>query len=135
VQTDILKKKLEGCYVTVPTPFRDSDGLPVDEEALRAYVRFLIGGGLTADNAVFLAGGAAGDFSTMTFDERLRVAEVVIAEVGGRVPVAMGAQTTSTLELVRLALRVAVGGLRAHVTSVSKFVDAVHYIAVVDAVH
>ena len=103
MQTDILKKKLEGCYVTVPTPFRDSDGLPVDEEALRAYVRFLIGGGLTADTAVFLAGGAAGDFSTMTFDERLRVAEVVIAEVGGRVPVAMGAQTTSTLELVRLA--------------------------------
>jgi 4-hydroxy-tetrahydrodipicolinate synthase len=103
VQTDILKKKLEGCYVTVPTPFRDSDGLPVDEEALRAYVRFLIAGGLTADTAVLLAGGAAGDFSTMTFDERVRVAEVVIAEVAGRVPVAMGAQTTSTLELVRLA--------------------------------
>jgi len=103
VQTDILKKKLEGCYVTVPTPFRDEDGFPVDEAALRTYVRFLIDGGLTADSAVFLAGGAAGDFSTMTFEERVRVAEVVIDEVGGRVPVAMGAQTTSTLELIRLA--------------------------------
>src|SRR5258708_136654 len=77
--------------------------MPVDEAALRAYVRFLIKGGLTADSAVFLAGGAAGDFSTMSFDERVRVAEVVINEVAGRVPVAMGAQTTSTLELVRLA--------------------------------
>src|ERR1700744_3819932 len=103
VQTEILKKKLEGCYVTVPTPFRDVEGLPVDEDVLRSYVRFLIDGGLTGETAVFLAGGAAGDFSTMSFDERVRVAEVVIGEVGGRVPVAMGAQTTSTLELVRLA--------------------------------
>ena len=103
MQTDVLKKKLEGCYVTVPTPFRDTEGFPIDEEALRSYVRFLIDGGLTAENAVFLAGGAAGDFSTMSFDERVRVAEVVIDEVAGRVPVAMGAQTTSTLELIRLA--------------------------------
>ena len=103
MQTDMLKKKLEGCYVTVPTPFRDAEGFPVDEDALRTYVRFLIDGGLRAENAVFLAGGAAGDFSTMTFDERIGVAEFVVAEVAGRVPVAMGAQTTSTLELVRLA--------------------------------
>jgi 4-hydroxy-tetrahydrodipicolinate synthase len=103
VQTDVLKKKLEGCYVTVPTPFRDVEELPIDEAALRTYVRFLIDGGLQADNAVFLAGGAAGDFSTMSFDERIRVAEIVVTEVAGRVPVAMGAQTTSTLELVRLA--------------------------------
>jgi dihydrodipicolinate synthase/N-acetylneuraminate lyase len=103
VQTADLKKKLEGCYVTVPTPFRDVEGFPVDEDALRQYVRFLIDGGLTGETAVFLAGGAAGDFSTMTFDERVRVAEVVIDEVAGRVPVAMGAQTASTLELVRLA--------------------------------
>jgi len=39
----------------------------------------------------------------MTFDERVQVAETVIDEVAGRVPVAMGAQTTSTLELQRLA--------------------------------
>lgn len=103
METDVLKKKLEGCYVTVPTPFRDVEGLPVDEDVLRRYVRFLIDGGLMAENAVFLAGGAAGDFSTLTFDERVRVAEIVIDEVAGRVPVAMGAQTTSTLELVRLA--------------------------------
>lgn len=98
-----LKSALEGCYVTVPTPFQDVDGLPVDEDALRQYVRFLLDHGLTRDYATFLAGGAAGDFSTMTFDERVRVAEIVIDEVGGRVPVAMGAQTASTAELTRLA--------------------------------
>ena len=100
---DELKVALEGCYVTIPTPFADREDLPIDEAALRTYVRFLIDNGLTADYATFLAGGAAGDFSTMTFDERVRVAEIVVDEVAGRVPIAMGAQTTSTLELVRLA--------------------------------
>jgi 4-hydroxy-tetrahydrodipicolinate synthase len=103
MKTELLRKKLEGCYVTVPTPFLDLPGFPVDEDAIRTYVRFLIDGGLRAESAVFLAGGAAGDFSTMTFAERVRVAQTVIAEVAGRVPVAMGAQSNSTLELIALA--------------------------------
>lgn len=89
--------------MTIPTPFSDTEHLPVDEKVLRNYVRFLVDSGLNADNATFLAGGAAGDFSTMSFDERERVTSIVIDEVAGRVPVAMGAQTTSTLELVKLA--------------------------------
>jgi len=103
VDPESAKTKLRGCYVTIPTPFEDAPGFPVDERALRHYVRFLIDNGLEGGYATFLAGGAAGDFSTMTFEERRRVASVVIDEVGGRAPVAMGAQTTSTLELVRLA--------------------------------
>ena len=98
-----LQKNLEGCYVTVPTPFSDLPDFPINESALRSYVNFLIDGGLSANSAVFLAGGAAGDFSTMTLQERIRVAEIVISEVAGRVPVAMGAQSTSTLELVQIA--------------------------------
>ncbi|MEZ5934553.1 MAG: dihydrodipicolinate synthase family protein [Alphaproteobacteria bacterium] len=98
-----LKEKLGGCYVTVPTPFADRQGWPVDEPALRAYVRHLLDNGLTADYATLLAGGAAGDFSTMTFEERIKVAETVADEAGGAVPLAFGGQTTSTLELERLA--------------------------------
>ena len=103
MDTDQLRNNLAGCYVTVPTPFRDETDFPVNESALRQHVRFLIDAGLSSDYAVFLAAGAAGDFSTMTFDERVRVASIVAEEVAGRVPVAMGAQTTSTLELKRLA--------------------------------
>lgn len=98
-----LKAQLAGCYVTIPTPFRDEPDFPVNEQALRTHVRFLIDAGLNADYATFLAAGAAGDFSTMSLDERLRVTSIVVDEVAGRVPVAMGAQTTSTLELQRLA--------------------------------
>lgn len=98
-----LKSRLAGCYVTIPTPFGDSPGLPVDHAAIRAYVRFLIDNGLTAEYATLLAGGAAGDFSTMSFDERVAVGETVAAEAGGKAALAFGGQSTSTLELVRLA--------------------------------
>jgi dihydrodipicolinate synthase/N-acetylneuraminate lyase len=96
------RERLEGCYITIPTMFRDPD-LEVDLAATRAAVRFLIDRGIDAKNATLLAGGAAGDFSAMSFDERKAIAEAVVAEADGRVPVAMGAQTTSTLELRRLA--------------------------------
>jgi dihydrodipicolinate synthase/N-acetylneuraminate lyase len=103
VNPEVLKSRLAGCYVTVPTPFEDHDGFPVHHRALRSYVRFLIESGLTTDYATLLAGGAAGDFSTMTFEERLAVAETVADEANGSVPLAFGGQSTSTLELTRLA--------------------------------
>jgi dihydrodipicolinate synthase/N-acetylneuraminate lyase len=99
---DLLKKKLEGCYITVPTMFRDPD-LEVDAAAIRRHVAFLMKRGINTENGVLLAGGAAGDFSTMSFDERALVAETVVEAAGGRVPVAMGAQTTNTRELKQLA--------------------------------
>src|SRR2546430_2438807 len=71
------RDRLCGCYVTVPTPFRDSD-LSVDLAAVQTHVRFLIEHGLTTGTGVLLAGGGAGDFSTMTFDERVDVAAAVV---------------------------------------------------------
>ena len=103
MDAEFLKSELAGCYVTIPTPFRDETDFPINERALREHLRFLLDAGLGGRYATFLAAGAAGDFSTMTFDERATVAEIVVDECGDRVPVAMGAQTTSTLELKRLA--------------------------------
>ena len=105
-----LKSRLQGCYVTIPTMFRDDAELSVDLDAMRRHVRFLIDGGITTGTGVLLAGGAAGDFSTMTFDERVAVTEAVVDEAAGRVPVVMGGQTTSTRELVRLARKAAAIG-------------------------
>ena len=102
-----LRNRLQGCYVTIPTMFRDDDELSVDLDAMRRHVRFLIDGGITTGTGVLLAGGAAGDFSTMTFDERVAVVEAVVSEAAGRVPVVMGGQTTSTRELVRLVRKAA----------------------------
>jgi len=99
---DSKRRDLVGCYITVPTMFRDPD-LTVDTGAIADHVRFLCERGVNRGNAVLLAGGAAGDFSTMTFEERIEVARTVSAAATGRLPLAMGAQTTSTRELERLA--------------------------------
>ena len=102
MDVESAKKRLEGCYITIPTMFKDPD-LELDAAATRRNAKFLISRGITDKYGVLLAGGAAGDFSTMTFDERVRNVENIVDEAGGRIPVAMGAQTTSTLELKRLA--------------------------------
>ncbi|MSP14493.1 MAG: dihydrodipicolinate synthase family protein [Chloroflexi bacterium] len=92
--------RLSGCYVTVPTQYHED--LEIDLETMRRHVRFLVDGGIQVGTGALLAGGAAGDFSMLTFDERLQITEVVVQAAGGRVAVVMGGQTTSTRELVRL---------------------------------
>jgi dihydrodipicolinate synthase/N-acetylneuraminate lyase len=96
-------KRLHGCYITVPTMFHDDADLKLNLPAVRRHVEFLLAHGIDERYGVLLAGGAAGDFSTLTFDERIQVAETVVAAAGGKVPVAMGGQTTSTLEVRKLA--------------------------------
>ncbi len=96
-----LKKDLEGLYITIPTLFNDPD-MSINEDGIRQHISFLRSNGINRQNAVLLAGGAAGDFSTMSFEERVRVAGIV-KKAAGDIPVAMGAQTTSTMELQRLA--------------------------------
>jgi dihydrodipicolinate synthase/N-acetylneuraminate lyase len=100
---DVARSRIAGLYVSVPTFFRDDEDYSVDFEAIRRHVGFLIDGGCVTGKALLLAAGAAGEFSTLTFDERVAVAREVVTAAAGRVPVAMGGQTTSTLELVRLA--------------------------------
>lgn len=99
---DHLLHRLRGCYVTVPTQFRDGD-LELNLPAVTRHVEFLLAGGIREGTGILLAGGAAGDFSTMTLSERFQVAETVIDAANGTVPVAIGAQTTSTRELGELA--------------------------------
>jgi hypothetical protein len=60
-----LEPQLQGCYVTVPTMFRDPT-LEIDLPAIPEHVLFLKQHGLNHGNFVLLADGAAGDFSTMS---------------------------------------------------------------------
>ena len=97
-----LRKNLCGCYVTVPTMFHD-EGLELNLPAMAEHVQFLIDGGVTTGTGVLLAGGGAGDFSTMTVQERIQVGKTVVEAAAGKIPVVMGAQTTSTRDLIELA--------------------------------
>ena len=99
---DKYKELVQGCYVTIPTMVSDPD-LELNIPAIKDHVRFQLRGGMKTGNALLLAGGAAGGFSTMTFDERIEVASAVVEEANGRIPIIMGAQTTSTRELIQLS--------------------------------
>ena len=80
------------------TLVHDNPDLSTNEERIRTHVLFLRENGIK----VLLAGGAVGDFSTMSFNERMRMASTVIEEAGD-IPAEVGAQTTSALELQQLS--------------------------------
>jgi 4-hydroxy-tetrahydrodipicolinate synthase len=82
--------------------FSDPD-LEVDLRATRKVVRFMLDRGMDGEHGTLLVGGAAGDFPTLAFEERLRLFDAVLEEVNGAMPVAVGGQSTSTREAIALA--------------------------------
>src|SRR5215831_2797707 len=83
---DQARAKLTGCFIAVPTLFRDGD-LELNLPGMRRHVRFLLEGGVRTGNGVLLVCGGAGDFPTLRPDERIQVAEAILDEVGGEVGV------------------------------------------------
>ena len=94
-------KRMEGCFVAVPTYFHEDLSLNLD--ARRKHTKFLIDGGLREGNACLLTTGASGDFTTLTVDERLEVAEAVLEETQGRVGLIVGAQSCNQAESIEIA--------------------------------
>jgi 4-hydroxy-tetrahydrodipicolinate synthase len=87
---------LEGIYPALVTPFKDDMG--IDEKALRQLVNFVIDEDVTG----VVPCGTTGEFIYMSKEERKRTVEIVIDEVGRRVPVIAGTGASSTLEAIEL---------------------------------
>jgi 4-hydroxy-tetrahydrodipicolinate synthase len=79
----LAREKVKGLWIAIPTPFT-SDGREVDEDALAASVEYYVDG-LKVDG--IFCGGVMGEFWALSLDERRRVHELVVRQVGGRVPV------------------------------------------------
>ena len=108
-----FREKVAGNFIALPTPFHDDFSLDIG--TLRRIVRRLLDAGYRTGNGVLLAGGAAGEFSTLRTEERKRVAEAVVEEAAGRIAVIVGAQDTSTmrvLELARFAEKIGADGIQ-----------------------
>ncbi len=84
-----------GCMVAMITPFRDGN---VDEAALRNLVRFHLKNGTNG----LVPCGTTGESVTMTEEEQLRVIEIVVQEVDGKIPVIAGTGTNSTAKTVKM---------------------------------
>jgi dihydrodipicolinate synthase/N-acetylneuraminate lyase len=88
---------LRGILPVLATPY-DGGGEVVESE-VRALVRWLVEQGAHGLSAV----GEASESSRMSREERLRLAEVVVDEVGGRVPVIVGVSAPNARESANLA--------------------------------
>lgn len=125
---------LRGCGTALVTPF--APGGAVDEAALRALVRWQ----LTEGIHFLVPCGSTGEAATLTAAEHRRVVEVVVEEVGGRVPVVAGAGSNDTQRAIALSREMQAAGAT-HLLHVSpayskppqRGIEA-HFRAVADAV-
>jgi 4-hydroxy-tetrahydrodipicolinate synthase len=93
--------QLRGCGTALVTPF-SQDGA-VDENALRNLVAWQVESGID----FLIPCGTTGETPTLTHDEWLRVIDLTIEVVAGRVPIVAGATSNSTQEAVAKAKEVA----------------------------
>ena len=86
-----------GVITAIVTPFRRGE---VDEEALRNLVEDQIANGVDGIVPV----GTTGESPTLSFEEHLRVVEIVVKSAAGRVPVIAGTGANATKEAIELSL-------------------------------
>ncbi|SFC25992.1 dihydrodipicolinate synthase family protein [Tropicimonas isoalkanivorans] len=86
----------KSAYVALVTCFNDDE--TINFEATRAQVRRQV----EAGNNIMCA-GTNGDFSALTFDEKVRLCEEVVDEIDGKVKVIVNAGMPATFETLKLA--------------------------------
>jgi 4-hydroxy-tetrahydrodipicolinate synthase len=89
--------RFPGIIPAAITPF-DADGT-VDVPALEANVRALVDAGVHG----IVATGTMGEASSLTLDERRTVVEAIVRVADGRIPVVVGASSSSTASSVAYA--------------------------------
>ncbi len=99
--------RITGIYCPNIVPFRH-DG-SINEDELRKIVSWLIDKGISG----LYPNGSTGEFARLSFEERLRVVEIVAAENQGRVPILAGAAENSIDLVIQAARRYADIGIRA----------------------
>jgi 4-hydroxy-tetrahydrodipicolinate synthase len=83
-------------FVALVTCFNEDE--TINYEATRAQVRRQVAAG----NNIMCA-GTNGDFTALTFEEKVTLAEAVVDEVGGKVDVIVNAGMPATFETIKLA--------------------------------
>ncbi|OPL17265.1 MAG: 4-hydroxy-tetrahydrodipicolinate synthase [delta proteobacterium ML8_D] len=84
-----------GAIVAIVTPFKDGK---LDEEALKNLIEWNI----KAGTHCIVPCGTTGESATLSHEEHMRVVEITIETVKGRVPVIAGTGSNSTTETIML---------------------------------
>ncbi|QOV33178.1 dihydrodipicolinate synthase family protein [Streptomyces ferrugineus] len=107
-----------GILAAVVTPLT-ADGSAIDAEGVKRQADHIIGGGIHG----LVPGGSTGEFTTLSLDERKRIAELYVEAADGRVPVIAGTGALSTADTVELSVHAEKAGAAA-VMIVPPFYDA-----------
>jgi len=92
--TDI-KARIGGAIVAIITPFKDGK---IDEDGLKNLIEWQIDQGTHC----IVPCGTTGESATLSHEEHMRVVELTIKTVDGRVPVIAGTGSNSTAETIML---------------------------------
>lgn len=92
-----MTTRLRGCGTALVTPFTPDGAL--DEPALRALVDWQIAQGMH----MVIPCGSTGEAATLSHAEHLRVVEITVEQVNGRVPVIAGAGSNDTRKAIALS--------------------------------
>ncbi len=125
---------LVGCGTALATPFTSSGSL--DERALRGFVQWQLDEGID----FLVPCGSTGEAATMTIAENVRVVEITVETVAGRIPVVAGAGSNDTAKAIDLSRQMREAGAT-HLLHVSPMYNkppqrgiVAHFRAVTDAV-
>lgn len=86
-----------GIYPAIPLPFNDD--YSIDESAYRSYLRWIASQGVQG----LVASGHTGEINSLTREERKRVVEICVDEVGDQLPIYTGVSAEGTLEAIEHA--------------------------------
>jgi 4-hydroxy-tetrahydrodipicolinate synthase len=92
-----LKQRMCGIFIIVVTPFQENED--IDYEGLRTNLQYLFPK-IEGKKFVLTACGSTSEFYAMSDEERKKVLEVVIDEVGGKVPLMAGTACAGTRETI-----------------------------------
>ena len=98
---EVMISRLQGCFLALPTLYRDDLSLNLD--GMRQHIDFLIDHGLRVGNTMLLVNGASGEFPVLSLEERLQTVEMAVRNVEGKITTVVGAQTLSTRDAVEIA--------------------------------
>lgn len=93
-----MSDQFRGSYTVMVTPFTP-DGGEIDLDATRDFIQWQLDAGVPG----IVVLGTTGEYLAVSDEERARLVEAVVAEVGGRIPVMVGAASAYTPTAVRFA--------------------------------
>lgn len=96
-----LQKQLQGISSIACTPF-DEDG-ELDLAAMKTHLRFFVANGITKENGVVVVTGSTGECGALSIDERARVWDAAVDEVGDELPVVAGINHSNLREAIEMA--------------------------------